>query len=88
MLDDKNLPPQKLALAISTADVVLLGWRLDFLADKHQENDLPPFAPSPNATPRLTATCPSSPPSPPSQSRPLPEGERGFSGLRGVDFRH
>jgi len=38
--DDKNLPPQKLALAFSTADVVLLGWRLGFLADKLQENDL------------------------------------------------
>jgi hypothetical protein len=38
--DDKNLPPQKLALAFSTADVVVLGWRLGFLADKLQENDL------------------------------------------------
>jgi hypothetical protein len=38
--DDKNAPPQKLALAFSTADVVLLGWRLDYLADKLQENDL------------------------------------------------
>ena len=33
-------PPQKLALAFSTADVVLLGWRLGLLADKLQENDL------------------------------------------------
>ena len=38
--DDKNAPPQKLALAFSTADVVLLGWRLGLLADKLQENDL------------------------------------------------
>ena len=38
--DDKNLPPQKLALAFSTADVVILGWRLGLLADKLQENDL------------------------------------------------
>ena len=38
--DDKNEPPQKLALAFSTADVVVLGWRLGFLADKLQENDL------------------------------------------------
>jgi hypothetical protein len=38
--DDKNEPPQKLALAFSTADVVLLGWRLSHLADKLQENDL------------------------------------------------
>jgi len=37
--DDKKLPPQKLALAFSTADVVLLGWRLGLLADKLQEND-------------------------------------------------
>jgi hypothetical protein len=38
--DNKNAPPQKLALAFSTADVVLLGWRLGLLADKLQENDL------------------------------------------------
>ena len=33
-------PPQKLALAFSTADVVVLGWRLGTLADKLRENDL------------------------------------------------
>jgi hypothetical protein len=33
-------PPQKLALAFSTADVVILGWRLGLLADKLRENDL------------------------------------------------
>jgi hypothetical protein len=33
-------PPQKLSLAFSTADVVVLGWRLGLLADKLQENDL------------------------------------------------
>jgi hypothetical protein len=38
--DGKNEPPQKLALAFSTADVVVLGWRLGLLADKLQENDL------------------------------------------------
>jgi hypothetical protein len=38
--DDKNEPPQKLALAFATADVVVLGWRLSHLADKLQENDL------------------------------------------------
>lgn len=38
--DDKNAPPQKLALAFSTADVVILGWRLDMLANKLRENDL------------------------------------------------
>lgn len=38
--DDKNAPPQKLSLAFSTADVVVLGWRLGLLADKLQENDL------------------------------------------------
>jgi len=38
--DDKNAPPQKLALAFSTADVVVLGWRLGTLADKLRENDL------------------------------------------------
>ena len=38
--EDKNEPPQKLALAFSTADVVILGWRIGLLADKLQENDL------------------------------------------------
>ena len=38
--DDKNAPPQKLSLAFSTADVVILGWRLGLLADRLQENDL------------------------------------------------
>ena len=38
--DDKNVPPQKLALAFSTADVVMLGWRLGLIADKLQENEL------------------------------------------------
>jgi len=32
--------PQKLVLAFSTADVVVLGWRLGTLADKLRENDL------------------------------------------------
>ncbi len=38
--NDKNAPPQKLAFAFSTAEVVVLGWRLSHLADKLQENDL------------------------------------------------
>ena len=38
--DDKNVPPQKLALAFSSADVVILGWQLGILADKLRENDL------------------------------------------------
>jgi hypothetical protein len=38
--DDKDAPPQKLSLAFSTADVVVLGWRLGFLADKLRENKL------------------------------------------------
>ena len=37
---DNTAPSQKLALAFSTADVVILGWRLDRLADKLRENDL------------------------------------------------
>ena len=37
--DDKNAPAQKLSIAFSTADVVVLGWRLGFFADKLQEND-------------------------------------------------
>lgn len=37
---DKNVPPQKLVLIFSTADVVVLGWRLGFLADKLGENTL------------------------------------------------
>ena len=38
--DDKNQPPQKLSLAFSSADVVVLGWRLDSLADNLRENQL------------------------------------------------
>lgn len=38
--DDKNAPPEKLALAFSTADVVILGWRLGLLADRLRENEL------------------------------------------------
>jgi len=38
--DDQDAPPQKLSLAFSTADVVLLGWRLGFLAEKLRENKL------------------------------------------------
>ena len=38
--NDKNAPPQKLELIFSTADVVVLGWRLGFLADKLGENTL------------------------------------------------
>jgi hypothetical protein len=38
--DDKDAPPQKLSLTFSTADVVVLGWRLGLLADKLRENKL------------------------------------------------
>ena len=38
--DDKNEPPQKLSLVFSTADVVVLGWGLGFLADKLRESTL------------------------------------------------
>jgi hypothetical protein len=37
---DKNAAPQKLTLAFSTADVVILGWRLGRLADLLREIDL------------------------------------------------
>ena len=38
--DDKNAPPQKLTVAFSPADVVILGWRLGRLADLLRENEL------------------------------------------------
>jgi len=38
--DGQDAPPQKLSLLFSTVDVVLLGWRLDFLADQLRENTL------------------------------------------------
>jgi hypothetical protein len=38
--DDKHAPPQKLVLAFSTADVVILGWRLEYLATKLCEGEL------------------------------------------------
>jgi len=37
---DKDAPPQMFTLAFSTADVVILGWRLDRLADRLAENQL------------------------------------------------
>jgi hypothetical protein len=39
-VEDKTAPPQKLVLAFSTADVVILGWRLGRLADLLRENEL------------------------------------------------
>jgi hypothetical protein len=38
--DDKEAPPQKLSIAFSTADVVVLGWRLGFIADYLRDNKL------------------------------------------------
>ena len=38
--ENKDAPPQRLALAFSTADVVILGWRLGRLADLLRENTL------------------------------------------------
>ncbi|HUJ11898.1 MAG TPA: hypothetical protein VL171_17950 [Verrucomicrobiae bacterium] len=38
--EDKNTPPQRLALAFSTADVVILGWRLGRLTDLLRESEL------------------------------------------------
>ncbi|HTS18570.1 MAG TPA: hypothetical protein VMP11_13430 [Verrucomicrobiae bacterium] len=37
---DKTAPPQPLALAYFTVDVVILGWRLGRLADLLRENNL------------------------------------------------
>jgi hypothetical protein len=37
---DKNAPAEKLSFAFSTADVVVLGWRLGRLADNLRENKL------------------------------------------------
>ena len=38
--DDKNQPPQKLLLTFSTADVVVLGWRLGLMVDYLRDNRL------------------------------------------------
>ena len=38
--DDKDAPAQKLSLAFSTADVVILGWRLDRVTDYLHKNQL------------------------------------------------
>ena len=38
--EDKDAPPQRLALAFSIADVVITGWRLGRLADLLRENNL------------------------------------------------
>jgi hypothetical protein len=37
---DKNQPPQKLSLTYSTADVVVLGWRLSLVVDYLRDNKL------------------------------------------------
>ena len=38
--DSKDAPPQRLSLAFSTADVVILGWRLGRLAGCLRESSL------------------------------------------------
>ena len=38
--DDKDAPPQKLTLAFSNADVVILGWKLSRLVNLLNENSL------------------------------------------------
>jgi hypothetical protein len=38
--EEKNSLPQKLVLAFSTAEVVILGWRLGRLTDLLRENEL------------------------------------------------
>ena len=73
--DDKNAPPQKLALAFSTADVVVLGWRLGRPPTPSAKTNSPPSASSPNATPTSTAINPSSPPLP---SSPLPRANSTY----------
>ena len=37
---NKNEPPQKITLVFSTADVVVLGWRLGLIADNLRDNKL------------------------------------------------
>jgi hypothetical protein len=37
---DQDSPPEMFTLAFSTADVVILGWRLDRLADRLAQNEL------------------------------------------------
>ena len=37
---DKNEPPQKITLQFSTADAVILGWRLNLIADYLGDNKL------------------------------------------------
>ena len=38
--DEKDAPPEKLALAFATADVVILGWKLSTLANHLRDGDL------------------------------------------------
>jgi hypothetical protein len=37
---DKNKPPQIISLQFANADVIVLGWRLNFLTDRLAENKL------------------------------------------------
>ena len=38
--DEKDAPPDKLTLALATADVVVLGWKLSSLAEHLRDGDL------------------------------------------------
>jgi len=38
--DETHAPPEKLALAFATADVVILGWKLSTLANHLRDGDL------------------------------------------------
>jgi hypothetical protein len=71
--DDKDIPPQRLALVFSTADVEVLGWRLAPWPTGSRKTTWPPSASCPNATPTWSATSPTSPSS---ASRPLPRDDR------------
>jgi hypothetical protein len=56
--EDRDAPPEKLALAFGTADVVVLGWRLGLLADHLQDNTLAAVRTLPRRYAELDGTKP------------------------------
>lgn len=56
--DEPNTPPEKLALAFSTADVTISGWRLGRLADALRDNELAAVGTLPKRYGELDSTKP------------------------------
>lgn len=54
--EDAKMPPEKLVLAFSTADVTISGWRLGRLADALRDNELAAVSTSPKRSGEIDPT--------------------------------